>query len=161
LKRLIIILCSFIFTPYGYAQCNIQSNYRPDGTEVRYLRPEMVAANEKLEVGFSVQTNGASYYLATIIRYLSTAYAPGDLTISNELNQTSVLKLFRSEKTYLKGSDVYLAIYILSKQDIKRLTSSNLKYVMFKTSDNILNSLKASKNTDVIISQYKCLSTHR
>ena len=161
MKKLIAIVYVFMCSYTGYAQCNIQTNSRADGVVIRYLRPELVAANEKLEVGFSIQTNGSSYYLATMIRYLSTASAPGDLTISNELNQSSILKLYRAEKTYLKGSDVYLAVYILSKQDIKKFTSSNLKYIMFRTSDNTLNGLKISKNNDVIISQYQCLTSHR
>ncbi|MDB5089630.1 MAG: hypothetical protein JWR09_3624 [Mucilaginibacter sp.] len=156
MRKIITIIYLLFCAHAGYSQCNIQSNNKPNGSVVRYLRPEMVAANEKLEVGFSMQTNGSNYYLATIIRYLNLAYAPGNLTISNDLNQTSILKLFRAEKTYLNGSNVYLVVYILSKQDIKRLTSSNLKYIVFKTADNILN---VSKNKDVIAAQYKCLST--
>jgi len=158
MKKIIAVTYLVFCTYIGYTQCNIQSNYKPDGTIVRYLRPEMVAGNEKLEVGLSIQTNGSNYYLATIVRYLSTAYAPGDLTISNDLNQTSVLKLLRAEKTYLNGNDVYLAVYMLSKYDIKKLASSTLKYIMFETSDNTLNALKVSKNKDVIGIQYKCLS---
>jgi hypothetical protein len=162
LKKINVIISLLICTHTVCAQCNIQINNRADGTVIKYLRAEHIASNEKLEVGLSLQTNGANYYLGTVIRYLSTAYAPtGDLTISTELNQTRVLKLYSSQKTYINGSEVYIAAYQLSKQDIKKLTVSNLKYITFETSDKVLNALKASKNKDVVINQYKCLTSNK
>jgi hypothetical protein len=142
----------------AYSQCRVQKNVRPDGATIRYLSPEMVAGNDKLEYGMSLQTNGVAYYLASVIRFSEKALKPSELFIQYSSSQSSILKPYHAELSYMKGSEVYLVLYTLTKEDIKRLLLGDLKSFNFKTSDGYRNILTVSKNKDVLKRHYKCLT---
>ncbi len=132
------------------------TNYRADGAIIKYIKPKLIAKNERLEVGVGLQTNSSDYYLTFIVRCLKEVSTPGDLTIQYNSNLSDTFKLYHAEKSYKDGSDVYLAVYYLTANDAKNLKNNKIRYISFKDGDT-LNAMTAYANQDVLNRAYSCL----
>ena len=149
----------FLLTSRVWSQCNVQSNKRPDGVTIKFARPELLSKNDKAELGITLQTDGKSYYLGTVVRFLG-AYSKksvGSLTIRYSNNSSSILKLTESSLSYNRGSNVGIALYKLLLNDIKLIKANSLKTIYFKTEDNLIHLFKVSSN-NIMVKQINCLN---
>lgn len=141
------------------AQCNVQVTERPDGTIVRYLSPKLVGSKDDCELGISIQTNGEIYTINTLVRYKSKKALKqlGSLKIKLKNNISIEPKLFATELASLKGEEVSVGVYTLTKDDVKKLKESELLIVIFKDIKGINNIIIVNQNYNIAINQINCL----
>lgn len=157
LKLIVFILFQYSIS-IGHAQCNCETIDRFDGTKVTQCPPLPVAHNSKMEVGFSVASNGESEFAAITIRFQVRAQnITSNLSVRLDDNKMIQLELIDSQLSYIGGSQVTNAVFAISESNKASLKASKLKTISFKLEDNLLYTEEATLNEDVLRKQLNCL----
>jgi hypothetical protein len=139
--------------------CNTKKVTRQDGTTIRYLNPELVGKGQNCELGLSFQTNGVNYFLASTVRYISTARKIiGSLKIQLSNGQALELNLYTSEIAVMQNEQVGLSVFYLTDADINKLLNSKLKTIIFQEYNGLYQIINLNQNFDIAQRHLNCLS---
>ena len=149
-----LILCSANMN----AQCNVKTNYRPDGIIVNYMNPNVIGKGTGCELGISLSTDGSDFYFNTSVLYFnSPKKIEGELLIELSNNKSLMLQLFTSELATINGSDVSVSVFLLTNSDVYELSNNRLKKVVFKENGGRNQIVMVNQNSDLASKQIKCL----
>lgn len=158
MKILILSIAVVLLRQFAFAQCEIKSSYRSDGTTVQYFNAVPVGSGKNYDLGLSILFNGEAYFLNTTIRYFSSPKElVGALKIELENGNSLELDIYTSQIAQNKSDQVGLSLFYLTEQDILKLKVSDIKTIVFKESSNILQGVRVERNKTVLRSQIHCL----
>jgi hypothetical protein len=161
MKKIIYHLILILLSLHVYSQCKVETTTRADGV-IRYLRPELIGSGTNCELGLSVYTNGATYFLATTVRYFSTPQKTvGTLRVALTNKQSLELKLYTCELiSDVELGTVPMGLFYLTKLDIAKLKQANIYMIVFKDESGVNKIVSASTNSDVAKRQINCLQSN-
>lgn len=158
MKYILLLLTLIAVNFYSFAQCRIQTNEREDGITVKYMSPDRIGRADKFYMGVSMQTNGREFYVVTLSVFPTKAQdLTGKMTIKFANNKSSVLEHISSHETTFNGYPATISIYNADNNDLKVISSSNLKYIMVQLDNGIFQTVIVELNYDILKRQYNCL----
>lgn len=160
MKYLFVIVLISLINSFGFAQCNVKTNNRPDGVVVKYLNPELVGKGTDCELGLSIQTTGEDFFLTTTVRYFGNPQKLiGTLKIQLSNSQSLELKLYTSELATMRKEQIGIGIFYLKDQEVQKLKSGTIKTVVFQESTNKYQIVTLNQNYDVAQRHLNCLQS--
>lgn len=158
MKNLILITLSLICNYASKSQCRIQTNEREDGSTIQYISPDRIGRADKFYMAVSMQTNGNEFYVVTLSVFPTKAQdLAGKMTIKFANNKSSELEHISSHETTINGYPATISIYNADNNDLKVISSSNLKYIMVQLDNGIFQTVIVKLNYDILKRQYNCL----
>ena len=140
------------------AQCNCEKINRQDGTQVTQCEPKMVAYDNSSQVGIAAASNGMDDFLTITVRFKSSSKkVKSDLSIRLKSNDMINLELVNSQLAYMGNSEVAQAIYMVDNSALKKLSSSNIKTLSFKLSEDVMRTYQIKRNSNILNIQLNCI----
>lgn len=159
MKHLLFLSSLLFIGIFGIAQCRVQSNEREDGVTIRYLRPDRIGRSDKFMFAVSLQTDGKLYYVATLCVFeFKAEKLQGNMVLKFANNKSSTFAHFQSSITTFNGYPATISIFVADENDIKNISSSNLKYAMMQMESNVYQNVSVIMNGDLLKKQYACLT---
>lgn len=143
----------------GYGQCNCETINREDGTNIKVCQIMPVAFDKQMQVGVVAATNGEDIFVNIGVRFMTTKRnkLTSDLALRLDDNSMISLKYFKSEMTYMGGSQIAQGVFLVNEKQLVKLKRYGIKTLSFKLNDGILRTFEAKINTDVLKKQLPCL----
>jgi len=158
--KIFIALFFFYTNSLVYAQCPCQNLKRDDGTTVFQCEASPVSFDRSHQLGLSLASNGQETYVGLTVRFLNESKdIVDDLSIRLKDNNMITLDFVKSQRSYIGNSNVTLALFYVDAIDARKIGASGLYTLTFSFNDKVVRTYECDQNTNVLISQMKCLST--
>lgn len=145
------------------AQCDIQTNIRPDNNTIKYFNPKPVIRQSNYEVGVSIYENITSDVLMINVSVLFKKMKPtelnGNLIIQTTNTKGIELKPLVSELIKMNGRDVAIGLYEIDKKYFEEFKNYNVKSIFFYLDSNLIGST-VTENNSVLRSEIECLKKY-
>lgn len=158
MKHSIFLLSLLLTGSFSIAQCRVQSNEQDDGVTIKYLRPDRIGRSDKFMFAVSLQTDGNIFYVATLSVFeFKAEKLKGNMVLKFLNNKSSTLEHYTSSITTFNGYPATISVFKADENDIKNISSSNLKYAMVQMKNNVFQNVSVIMNSDILKQHYNCL----
>gem|GEM_PF-3268079 len=140
--------------------CHVSQNKGAEGITITFTRPEPIGEDEKVIIGTSIQTDGKeSFFLTNLLKSKHELLkAKGDLFIRFDNNESSILKPIANEVVNQNGQTANMVLYLLTKDDIKKVKTLKLISFGTKRSDELMHLINISnKDSGLLQHHLKCI----
>lgn len=151
----LIILISYPSSVFSQCNC-IDREF--EGAKIRQCPPALISGDNMHQIALSIQQVDDIKYLLMTIRFLNKAKTIGsDLMVFTNSKDIFSLRLQKSGKDYVGGSEISNTQFILSPEAMQKLRQLKLTSIRFAFSgEDIDRTFEAKMNPEVMINQLVC-----
>lgn len=141
------------------SRCNCNLINRSDGMQIKTCDPLPVSSDNKIQIALSLMSNSSVVYGTIAIRFLDNKISDfkGGIDVILENGDHISHPYTSQQRTIIGDSEVQLAIFELSENDLLKMKISEISVISFKLSDNITRTFEAHTNKNVFIKHLDCL----